>query len=33
VLTKAGRAAVKDAVWNLEKLASVTELMEILKAS
>jgi len=24
VLTKAGRAAVKDAVWNLEKLASVT---------
>ena len=32
VLTKAGRARVKDAVWNLEKLASVTKLMEMLKA-
>ena len=33
VLSKAGRARVKDAVWNLEKLASVTKLMEMLKAS
>ncbi len=33
VLTNAGRTRVKDAVWNLEKLASVTTLMEMLKAS
>ena len=33
VLTKDGRARVKDTVWNLEKLASVTKLMEMLKAS
>jgi len=32
VLAKDGRARVKDAVWNLEKLASVTTLMEMLKA-
>jgi len=33
VLTKAGRARVKDTVWNLENLSSVTKLMEMLKAS
>ncbi|HVN74967.1 MAG TPA: MmgE/PrpD family protein [Thermoanaerobaculaceae bacterium] len=33
VLSKSGRAQVKDAVWNLEKLPSVTTLMEMLKAS
>jgi 2-methylcitrate dehydratase len=32
VLSAATRTKVKDAVWNLEKLASVTELMSILKA-
>ena len=32
VLSKTGRARVKDTVWNLEKLASVTKLMEMLKA-
>ena len=32
VLTDDGRARVKDAVWNLEKLASVTRLMEMLTA-
>jgi 2-methylcitrate dehydratase len=32
VLTAAGRAKVKDAVWNLEKLSTVTDLMRMLKA-
>ncbi len=31
VLSEGGRARVKDAVWNLEKLASVGELMGMLK--
>ena len=33
VLSSAGCARVKDAVWSLEKLASVTQLMEMLAAS
>jgi 2-methylcitrate dehydratase len=32
VLSGAARARVKDAVWNLETLGSVTELMEMLRA-
>lgn len=32
VLSAAARAKVKDAVWNLEKLATVTDLMRMLKA-
>jgi 2-methylcitrate dehydratase len=33
VLSATRRRRVKDAIWNLEKLASVTELMAMLKAS
>jgi 2-methylcitrate dehydratase len=32
VLSAAARAKVKDAVWNLEKLATVSDLMRMLKA-
>jgi 2-methylcitrate dehydratase len=32
VISAAARAKVKDAVWNLEKLATVTDLMRMLKA-
>jgi 2-methylcitrate dehydratase len=32
VLSAAARAKVKDAVWNLESLGSVSELMTLLKA-
>jgi 2-methylcitrate dehydratase len=32
VLSATARAKVKDAVWNLEKLATVTDLMRMLKA-
>ncbi|MBI4917055.1 MAG: MmgE/PrpD family protein [Acidobacteria bacterium] len=33
VLDAAGRQKVKDAVWHLEKLGSITELMQLLRAS
>ena len=32
VLDAADRQKVKDAVWHLEKLGSITELMQLLKA-
>ena len=32
VLSSAARARVKDAVWNLERVGSVTELMGMLRA-